>query len=443
MEVTIRELPVAGRNALPAFSFSCFTVAGHSMFSSRIAKNAANNKLTLALEQRRKSGAPILDLTESNPTRSDIHYDEPSISCALTQPGIMRYEPQPQGLLSAREAISAYYAERGVAVDPGSLVLASGTSEAYGYLFKLVADPGSEILVPVPGYPLLEVLTTLEAMRLVPYRNLYDEGRGWSVDMERLANTVSNRTRAIVVVSPNNPTGAFLKQDELSGIAELCRKFRLALIIDEVFSDYGRGLDADTAADAGATAADAGRAPERVASAAGHDGALTFVLNGFSKIVGLPQLKLAWIHVSGPEDLKVQALEGLEFIADAYLSVSTPVQLAAGAILRQRKAIQSQILARLSDNSRFLGDALRVSNRCTMLKREGGWYAIIRLPDDASDEEICLRGVEEDGVLVHPGYFYDFPSGNHLVLSLLTPPEVFREGAAKLAARLRRQEGLH
>ena len=302
MEVTIRELPVAGRNALPAFSFSCFTVAGHSMFSSRIAKNAANNKLTLALEQRRKSGAPILDLTESNPTRSDIHYDEPSISCALTQPGIMRYEPQPQGLLSAREAISAYYAERGVAVE--YWIPCARLRHERGVRIPIQAGcrPGKRNPRPVPGDPLLEVLTTLEAMRLVPYRNLYDEGRGWSVDMERLANTVSNRTRAIVVVSPNNPTGAFLKQDELSGIAELCRKFRLALIIDEVFSDYGRGLDADTAADAGATAADAGRAPERVASAAGHDGALTFVLNGFSKIVGLPQLKLAWIHVSGPED---------------------------------------------------------------------------------------------------------------------------------------------
>jgi alanine-synthesizing transaminase len=405
------------------------------MFSSRIAKNTPTNKLTLALEQRRKSGARILDLTESNPTHSDIHYDEASISCALSQPGIMHYEPQPQGLLATREAISAYYGERGVAADPGSLVLASGTSEAYGYLFKLIADPGSEILVPVPGYPLLEVLTSLDAARLVPYRNLYDESRGWSVDMERLANTVSNRTKAIVVVSPNNPTGAFLKQDELEEITELCRRFRLVLIVDEVFSDYGSGAGTDIPASASA------RTHQRVASAAGNEGALTFVLSGFSKIVGLPQLKLAWIHVSGPEELKRQAMEGLEFIADAYLSVSTPVQLAAGTILSQRKVIQSQILRRLEDNERFLEDALRAAPQCRLLMREGGWYAIIRLPDDALDEEICLYGVEEDGVLVHPGYFYDFPAGNHLVLSLLTPPAVFREGTEKLAARLR--EGLH
>jgi hypothetical protein len=400
------------------------------MFSSRIAKKASTNKLTLALEQRRKSGARTLDLTESNPTRSNIRYDEASISHALSEPGIMRYEPQPQGLLTAREAISAYYAERGVAAHPESLVLASGTSEAYGYLFKLVADPGSEILVPVPGYPLLEVLTSLDAMRLVPYRSLYDESRGWSVDMERLANTVSNRTKAIVVVSPNNPTGAFLKRDELSEITELCRRFHLVLIVDEVFSDYGSSAGVDMSASASA------RAHQRVASAAGNEGALTFVLSGFSKIVGLPQLKLAWIHVSGPEELKRQAMEGLEFIADAYLSVSTPVQLAAGAILSQRKVIQSQILQRLEENERFLENALRAAPRCRMLMREGGWYAIIQLPEDAPDEEISLYGVERDGVLVHPGYFYDFPSGNHLVLSLLTPPAVFREGTTKLAARL-------
>jgi alanine-synthesizing transaminase len=394
------------------------------MFSNRIARNAATNALTIAVQRRREAGARILDLTESNPTRSAIRYDEAAISRALSQPGIMHYEPHPRGLMSARRAVAGYYLERGISVDPDSLVLASGTSEAYGYLFKLLADPGSEILVPVPGYPLLEVLTSLEAMRLVPYRSLYDEKEGWKVDLERLANTVSNRTRAIVAVSPNNPTGAFLKRNELDGIAEVCRRFNLALIVDEVFSDYGKPASAMTQS-------------ERVTSAAGHDGALTFVLNGFSKIVGLPQLKLAWVHVSGPQDLRRQALEGLEFIADAYLSVSTPVQLSAGEILAQRGSIQAQIMQRLEDNSRILGDALRISPLCRMLLREGGWYAIIRLPDHASDEEICLSCMEDDGVLVHPGYFYDFPSGSHLVLSLLTPVEDFRQGVGKLANRLR------
>ena len=223
------------------------------MFSNRISKNTTTNRLTQALERRRKAGAVLLDLTESNPTRSAILYDQAVISGALVQPGVMLYEPHPQGLLAARKAVSMYDSERDVAVDPDFLVLASGTSEAYGYLFKLLTDPGDEILVPVPGYPLLEVLTTLEAVRLVPYRSLYDDRRGWMVDLERLANTISNRTRAIVVVSPNNPTGAFLKKDELAGITELCRRFDLALIVDEVFSDYGRGADADRVQSAAGT----------------------------------------------------------------------------------------------------------------------------------------------------------------------------------------------
>ncbi len=389
------------------------------MFSKRISKNTTTNRLTQALERRRKAGAALLDLTESNPTRSAILYDQVAISGALVQPGAMLYEPHPQGLLAARKAVSLYYSERDVAVDPDFLVLASGTSEAYGYLFKLLTDPGDEILVPVPGYPLLEVLTTLEAVRLVPYRSLYDDRRGWMVDLERLANTISNRTRAIVVVSPNNPTGAFLKKDELAGITELCRRFDLALIVDEVFSDYGRGADAT-----------------RVSSAAGENGALTFVLNGLSKIVGLPQMKLAWTHVNGPRDLRLRAAEGLEFIADAYLSVSTPVQLGASIILGQRKAIQAQILKRLDENERALEDALRMVPSCRILKREGGWYAVVRLPEEVSDEEICLRCIELDGVVVHPGYFYDFPSGSHLVLSLLTSGPVLREGVLKLAAQL-------
>jgi hypothetical protein len=392
------------------------------MFSHRITRNVAPNGLTLALEGRRESGERILDLTESNPTLSGFCYDEPNIARALNQPGIMRYEPYPKGMLVARKAIAAYYRERGVEVNPESLVLASGTSEAYGYLLKLLADPGSDILVPVPGYPLLEVLTSLEEMQLVPYRGLYDEQRGWLVDLESLTNTVSNRTKAIVVVSPNNPTGSFLKKDELAALGALCRKFDLALIVDEVFSDYGCVVDST-------------RAP----STAAYGEVLTFTLSGLSKVVGLPQLKLAWVSVSGPQELTRKALEGLEFIADAYLSVSTPVQLAIGSILEGRNTIQSQILTRLEVNSHALLEALHVAPSCCVLKREGGWYAVVRLPDEASDEEICLRSIEQDGVLVHPGYFYDFPSGNHLVLSLLTSPEVFHEGAQLLARLLAKQ----
>jgi aspartate/methionine/tyrosine aminotransferase len=390
------------------------------MFSNRVKRNKAVNRLSRAREAKKAAGATLLDLTESNPTRSGFHYEGDAIFQALARPDSLLYQPHPQGLPGARRAVADYYRERGVSVDADSLVLASGTSEAYGSLFKLLANPGDEILVPVPGYPLLEVLTELESVRQVPYRLLYEEPRGWRIDMERLRNTISNRTVAIVSVSPNNPTGSFLKTDELAEIGGLCRQFGLALIVDEVFADYGRGADEN-----------------RVPCAAAYRDSLTFVLNGFSKIVGLPQMKLAWIHVSGPDALCRQAREHLEFINDAYLTVATPIQNAAADILRQRGMIQAQILSRVETNGSTLEKEIETVPSCRLLMREGGWYAVLRLPDDCPDEDLAVQLLEKDDVLVHPGYFYDFPTGRFLVISLLTPLESFREGAARLAARLR------
>jgi aspartate/methionine/tyrosine aminotransferase len=300
-------------------------------------------------------------------------------------------------------------------VDAASLVLTSGTSEGYAHLFTLLADPGDEILVPVPGYPLLEVLTGLASLRLVPYRQVYDEKDGWSIDLERLRDSVSTRSRAIVVVSPNNPTGAYLKRRELAAIASMCRESHLALIVDEVFSDFGVGQDG-----------------ERVQTAVGHDGVLTFVLNGLSKLSGLPQMKLAWIHAGGPPDLRGQALERLAFISDAYLSVGTPVQHAAAALIDARRLVAPQIVARTETNFHSLVDAARGSP-LTVLKREGGWYAVVRLPGEVNDEELALRLLQEKRVLVHPGYFYDFPAaGSFLVLSLLPAAPAFQEGTRRL-----------
>lgn len=390
------------------------------MFSNRVKRSQAVNRFSRALEARKAAGAVLLDLTESNPTRSGFTYDGQAIFQALAQPRSLLYQPDPQGMLVARQAVAEYYRDRGVQVDADSLILASGTSEAYGSLFKLLANPGDEILVPVPGYPLLEVLTELESVRQVPYRLLYEEPRGWRIDMERLRNTISNRTVAIVSVSPNNPTGSFLKNDELAQIGLLCRQFGLAHIVDEVFADYGRGADA-----------------RRVRCAAEYRDSLTFVLNGFSKIVGLPQLKLAWILVSGPDALCRQAREHLEFINDAYLTVATPIQNAAADILRQRGMIQAQICARVETNGSTLEREMETVPSCRVLKREGGWYAVLRLPDDCPDEELAVEILEKDDVLVHPGYFYDFPTGRFLVISLLTPFESFGAGASRLAARLR------
>ena len=390
------------------------------MFSSRVKRNQAVNRLSLAWGAKKSSGTMLLDLTESNPTRSGFSYDGEAIFRALAQPGSLLYQPHPQGLPGARQAVADYYRERGASVEADSLILTSGTSEAYGSLFKLLANPGDEILVPVPGYPLLEVLTELESVRQVPYRLLYEEPRGWRIDMERLRNTISNRTAAIVSVSPNNPTGSFLKTDELAEVGELCRQFGLALIVDEVFADYGRGADEN-----------------RVQCAAAHRGCLTFVLNGLSKVAGLPQLKLAWIHVSGPDALCRQAREHLEFINDAYLTVATPIQNAAADILRRRGTIQAQILARVETNASALEEEMETVPSCRILKREGGWYAVLRLPEDCPDEDIAVQLLEEDDVYVHPGYFYDFSTGGFLVISLLTPLEIFREGVARIAARLR------
>ena len=390
------------------------------MFSHRVPADHSANLLSALIERRRAHGQAMLDLTESNPTRCGFHYDERALLAALASPGALLYEPHPQGLASARSAVAGYYAEIGSPVDPESLFLTTGTSEAYTQVFKLLADPGDEILVPVPGYPLLDVLTSLEAVRLVPYRLVHDHATGWSIDRERLRASVSTRTRAIVVVSPNNPTGSYLKLGELEECSSLCRQFGCALIVDEVFSDYGRGSD-----------------PARVRTAAGNGECLTFTLNGFSKLVGLPQLKLGWIHVSGPRNLAAQARERLSFVTDAFLSVSSAVQHAAPAVFRLRDGLQAQINRRLEENGRTLEECLSGLPRCTVLDREGGWYAIVKIADERSDEDIAVRLLEKDGVLVHPGYFYDFPSGSFLVLSLLPPTESFREGSAKLAALLR------
>jgi alanine-synthesizing transaminase len=390
------------------------------MFSRRVPADQRRNSLATALEARRALGAPVLDLTESNPTRCGFLYDEKAIGAALSLPGSFLYQPHPQGLPAAREAVARYYAERGYAVDADSLFLTSSTSEAYGYLFKLLADPGGEVLVPVPGYPLLEILTRLEAVRVVPYRMLYDDARGWWIDIERLRATISTRTVAIAAVSPSNPAGSYLKEGERAEIGALCRDFGCALLVDEVFSDYP-------------AAAETGKANSAVRGAE----ALTFVLSGFSKILALPQVKLSWIHLGGPEPARAQARERLSFIADAFLSVSTPVQHGAAGLLALRNPIQRQILSRLEENGRTLESLLGDGGPCRPLLREGGWYAVVRLAEFLPEEETAVSLLREDGVHVHPGYFYDFPSGAHLVLSLLTAPAVFREGVERIRERLR------
>jgi aspartate/methionine/tyrosine aminotransferase len=390
------------------------------VFSSRFHFDLTPNRLMEALQAKKAAGVEVLDLTESNPTRAGFSYDAVEILSVLAQPQAMLYEPSPRGLPAARQAITNYYVQRNKTIHADSLFLTASTSEAYSHLFKLLADPGDEILVPKPSYPLLDFLTALDSVRPIQYPITYNHQHGWRIDIDALHNLISTRTKAIVVVSPNNPTGSYLKANELAQLNALCAKNNLALIVDEVFSDYRHQARAD-----------------QVETAVGNREALTFVLSGLSKIVGLPQVKLGWIQVSGPASLVAEAGSRLEFIADTYLSVATPVQHAAERLLAQRQAIQQQIIARLDDNHRFLESQCAASPNCRVLIREGGWYAVLEIDDDISDDERVQQLLEQDNVFVHPGYFYDFDQDGILVLSLLIPPSIFQAGVSKILAHIR------
>lgn len=390
---------------------------GGFRFSGRLDWEAKPNRLAELLAKKRAAGAPILDLTESNPTRAGIAYDGEAIRQALAGEQVLRYEPHPAGREEAREAVAAYYAERGFSIGPEDVLLTAGTSEAYAYLFKLLADPGDEILTPRPSYPLLEFLARLEAVALRQYRLHYDHG--WWLDLDSVQAAVTGRTRAIAVVNPNNPTGNFLKRAERQALAELCAARGLALIADEVFFDY-------------AFREDAARAP----SCATMDQTLCFTLNGLSKAAGLPQMKLGWIIVSGPPDLKKSARERLELIADTYLTVATPVQQAAPALLGSARGFQERLRARLERNLAALGEMVAQRRIARLLEAEGGWYAVLRLPRTRSEEEWTLELLERDGVLVQPGYFYDFEEEAYAVVSLLAPEHILREGMDRILARL-------
>ena len=383
------------------------------MFSSRLAWGALQNPLSKLLEQMKARHAPVLDLTESNPTEAGIEYPLDRILRALADPRALRYEPTPVGILPAREAVSRYY---GGAVAPEKILLTASTSEAYALLFKLLADPGDEVLVPQPSYPLFEFLAALEAVRAVPYPLVYDGV--WSIDFEALERSISARSRAIVLVNPNNPTGSFLKHAELGRLIELCRSFELAIISDEVFADYAYESDA-----------------KRVRSLIGVKDVLAFSLSGLSKVGGLPQLKLGWIAVSGPDPVVSVSLERLALIADTYLSVGTPVQWAAASLLDLRADLQRQILGRVQQNRKSLATRIGADSPWRLLEAEGGWYAILEAPRILSEEEWALSLLADDGVLVQPGFFYDFDREAFLVVSLLTPPETFQEGVGRILER--------
>jgi alanine-synthesizing transaminase len=411
------------------------------MFSDRTNWKLAQNRFTRAIEEARAAGAHLLDLTVSNPTRIGLAYDSAAILRALASERSVDYDPQPRGLLPAREAVAGYYRdEHGVPdLDPDRIILTTSTSEGYSYVFRLLCNAGDELLVPKPSYPLFEFLADLQDVRLVPYPLLYDHG--WQMDFHSLENAVTPRTRGVVVVHPNNPTGSYVKAEEQKQLNEYCRERRLALIIDEVFLDYGLcDAHVGTAAlgcpvERSSTALDA--AIDRTAgpkSFAANRDVLTFSLSGLSKISALPQMKVAWVVTSGPPSEVAEAMARLEVIADTYLSMNAPIQWAVPVLLEQRETIQRQLRARARTNLAELDRQLSEQKSCRRLEVEGGWYAVLRVPVTRSDEELAIELVREKHVLVHPGHFYDFPSDGYLVASLIAPENDFADGICRVLA---------
>jgi aspartate/methionine/tyrosine aminotransferase len=377
------------------------------VFSERSRASFEPNRLATALAETRARGVEVADLTVSNPTAAGIAYDEGRVRRALSPNGPLRYEPEPFGLASARSAVAGLWAERGLAVSRENVVVTASTSEAYAFAFKLLCDPGDEILVPAPSYPLIEHLAALDSVALVRYPLVYESG--FSIDFESLKSAMTPRTRAIVLVSPNNPTGSYLKRDELRALGEL----GLPLISDEVFAEYPLASDAN-----------------RARSALEESRVLVVALDGLSKLAALPQVKLAWMTLGGPENTLVEARARLELIADTFLSPSTLAQAALPELLASRHVAGGAIRARIAKNHEFLATRC-AGSAVTLLRVEGGWYAVLRLPDVATDEEWALALLEV-GVSVHPGYFYEFTGPPHAVVSLITPENVFHAGVARL-----------
>jgi hypothetical protein len=388
-------------------------------FSSRTAWDRSENALAVELAEARRRGASLVDLTESNPTRAGLASAE--LVGLLGHPRGAAYAPVALGHAEARAAVARYHADRGLAVAADRVCLSASTSEAYGWLFKLLCERGDEVLIPAPSYPLFAFLAALEDVTLVHYPLSRDEG--FRVDLDALAAAIGPRTRAVIMVHPNNPTGSFVRRDEARAIEALAREHGLALIVDEVFGDY----------------AFADLAKDRLPSFAGRAEALTFVLSGLSKVVAQPQLKLGWIAVSGPEAIAEEAMGRLEVIADSYLSVSTPVQLALPEILARRGPIQAAIRARTAENLAAIDRAIAAAGEHAPVRRlrvDGGWYAILEVPRTRDEDAWVELLVRQDQVIVHPGYFFDFAREGYLVVSLLPETGAFAEAIARVVRRI-------
>jgi alanine-synthesizing transaminase len=390
------------------------------MFSERVPRSLQPNRITNAMHRARDARRPLIDLTVTNPTNVGLTY-APSLLAPLSSPVALTYQPEPFGLCAAREAVARDFARRGIVVRPDHVALTASTSEAYALLFKLLCNPGDIVLVPIPSYPLFEHLTGLEGVRSRAYTLEY-HGR-WSIDLGDLDRVWRDDVRAVLAVSPNNPTGSVLSNEEQSEIESRCATRGAALIVDEVFADFALGSDR------GQTRVDARSVPR-------PNPALRFRLGGLSKSVGLPQLKLGWIAIDGPDDLVRDAVARLEIICDTYLSVATPVQLAAADLLTSGVAIRDQLRDRINTNYQALRDAVSAYPSVELLDSDAGWSAVVRVPSTRSEEDLIVHLIEHDGVVVHPGFFFDFPHEAFIVLSLLPEPALFSEGLHRVLERV-------
>ncbi|MCX6166218.1 MAG: pyridoxal phosphate-dependent aminotransferase [Ignavibacteriae bacterium] len=389
------------------------------MFSKRFDYNIEDNNLSKLLKEKKSAGVKILDLTESNPTNAGFNYNEIGILNSIAKPESMRYSPNPKGLESAREAVSQYYKEKNINVDLENIFLSSSTSEAYSFIFKLLTNPFDEVLIPRPSYPLFSFIAEMESINLKYYNLIYTENKIWEIDFDSINSQLTENTKAIILVNPNNPTGNFIKLKEINLLLRICKENNIALICDEVFMDYI--LEAER---------------NNTFSFAGINYVLTFTLSGLSKICGLPQMKLSWIVISGPTKECEEATAKLEIITDTYLSVGTPVQLAANNLLIGKEFIQTQIKERIIKNYNYIKSESKRKSYLELLKTEGGWYTVLNIKKLISEEIIAFELLDKKDVYIHPGYFFDFKEEVYIVVSLLTPEEKFKEGIIRILEHL-------
>lgn len=381
------------------------------MFSGKFEYNTSENKISRLLTEKRKSGVRIYDLTESNPTRAGFDYEAEKILESVYQKGSLEYNPDPKGIPAARKAVKEYYKSAGLKVSEENIFLTSSTSEAYSFVFKLLTDPFDEILIPSPGYPLFSFIAEMESVTVKHYTLKYQAENRFRIDIDSIGRQLSPRVKAIVLVNPNNPTGNYLDKEDLTGIISLCKANNIALICDEVFLDF----NIDTGC------------RSKISVVTVYD-VLTFTLSGISKICALPQMKLSWIAVNGPDKIREAAKSKLEIISDTYLSAGTPVQIGLSALLKGRHHIQKQIKERIISNYTILKSEFGQDRYISVLNTEGGWYSVLKINIPVNEEKLAYDLLSKHNVYIHPGYFFDFEDEGYAVVSLLTKQHELKKG---------------